>query len=356
KDIKDLFLGSGAGTDAYSVIEQGRVDILLQASTKERRAIFEEAAGTSRFKAKKVETLRQLERGDQKLQRLNDIIAEVEKQLRSVKLQAAKAQRAVEYNDRLRELRTAIGLHEYQEISARLQEETAVLQRLRAGLEEKARQATEWDSQIKRLEEVLHRTEETVHEYESALATARESIAAAETTLTHERALLADLQTGLSRAQIQLIDLAERVTELGSARKKAADAVLEAERDSAERCQQVAALDSELSATTARLRGLDSQVETDKAEHLEQMRQAARLQNEAASFKAQLAGLRRERERLRHKNTQATEHLSSLDSELNQLVEAEESIQRRIADTKQEWTTQKRERQELRESFEQGQQ
>src|SRR5438128_6532554 len=127
KDIKDLFLGSGAGTDAYSVIEQGRVDVLLQASTKERRVIFEEAAGISRFKAKKVETLRRLERVDQNLQRLKDIIDEVEKQLRSVKLQAAKAERFQEYSNRLRELRVALGLHEFGRFNERLTAETAVL-------------------------------------------------------------------------------------------------------------------------------------------------------------------------------------------------------------------------------------
>src|ERR1700680_899454 len=55
KDVKDLFLGSGAGSDAYCIIEQGRVDVLLQASAKDRRTIFEEAAGISRFKAKKTE-------------------------------------------------------------------------------------------------------------------------------------------------------------------------------------------------------------------------------------------------------------------------------------------------------------
>src|SRR5437870_4905782 len=54
RDIRDLFLGSGAGQGAYSVIEQGRVDALLQASHKDRRIIFEEAAGISRFKARKV--------------------------------------------------------------------------------------------------------------------------------------------------------------------------------------------------------------------------------------------------------------------------------------------------------------
>src|SRR5713101_2160910 len=105
KDIKELFLGSGAGADAYCVIEQGRVDVFLQASTKERRTVFEEAAGISRFKAKKIETLRKLERVDQNLQRARDIIDEVEKQLRSVKFQAAKAQRYQEYSKRLKDLR-----------------------------------------------------------------------------------------------------------------------------------------------------------------------------------------------------------------------------------------------------------
>src|SRR5215831_8646536 len=134
KDIKDLFLGSGAGNDAYSIIEQGRVDVLLQASTKERRIIFEEAAGISRFKAKKTETLRKLERVDQNLQRLKDILDEVEKQLRSVRLQAAKAQRYQEHSSRLKELRVGLGLQEYGEVAGRLQAETTVLDGLRAGL------------------------------------------------------------------------------------------------------------------------------------------------------------------------------------------------------------------------------
>src|SRR5438552_1517758 len=84
KDIKEMFLGSGAGTEAYCIIEQGRVDVLLQASTLERRAIFEEAAGISRFKAKKIETLRKLEHVEQNLLRLQDILEEVDRQLRSV--------------------------------------------------------------------------------------------------------------------------------------------------------------------------------------------------------------------------------------------------------------------------------
>src|SRR5438105_2525311 len=91
KDIKDLFLGTGAGAGAYCIIEQGRVDALLQASQDDRRAIFEEAAGVSRYKAKKIECMRRLERVGQNLARLQDILTEVEHQLRGVRLQAAKA-------------------------------------------------------------------------------------------------------------------------------------------------------------------------------------------------------------------------------------------------------------------------
>src|SRR5438128_2464376 len=138
KDIKDLFLGSGAGHNAYSIIEQGKVDVLLQASTRERRTIFEEAAGISRFKAKKVETLRKLERVDQNLSRLKDIIEEVEKQLRSVKLQASKAQRYQEHSERLKELRLGLGLQEYHQFTRQVDEQTAVLEQMRAELEERA--------------------------------------------------------------------------------------------------------------------------------------------------------------------------------------------------------------------------
>src|SRR5262245_14106419 len=132
KDIKDLFLGSGAGTDAYCIIQQGQVDILLQTAPRERRTIFEEAAGISRFKAKKTETLRRLERVEANLARLRDILDEVEKQLRSVRLQASKAQRYQEYSARLKELRVAASLCEYHNLSAALLTEEAELARMRA--------------------------------------------------------------------------------------------------------------------------------------------------------------------------------------------------------------------------------
>ncbi len=116
KDVRDLFRGTGVGTDAYSLIEQGKVDKLLQASPRDRRAIFEEAAGISRFKAKKLEAQRRLERVDQNLLRLSDIVEEVGNRLRSVRSQAAKARRYREYSDRLQQLRTQVAMTEWRAV------------------------------------------------------------------------------------------------------------------------------------------------------------------------------------------------------------------------------------------------
>src|SRR3954467_6945445 len=113
KDIKEMFLDTGVGVDAYSVIEQGRVAALLEANPAERRLIFGGAAGISKFKAKKKEAVRKLEKTDQNLLRVNDIVEEVERRLRSVKIQAGRARTYQEHSTRLKELRLTYALQEY---------------------------------------------------------------------------------------------------------------------------------------------------------------------------------------------------------------------------------------------------
>ncbi len=217
KDIKDLFLGSGAGTDAYCIIEQGRVDVLLQASTKERRTIFEEAAGISRFKAKKMETLRRLERVDQNLERLRDIVEEVEKQLRSVKLQAAKAQRFQEYNTRLRSLRVDMGLKEYRQLTEQLSAASGLLDGLKSDLERQFALASAWEQELTQLDQELGHLDESAREREAETTTAARQIDLARGTLTHEWAAVAELESDLQKTRQQLAALNVLVAERSSA-------------------------------------------------------------------------------------------------------------------------------------------
>jgi len=117
RDIKDLLSGTGLGTQAYSIIEQGRVESLLQSTSFQRRAIFEEAAGISRFNAKKQEILKRLERVEQHLIRLSDKVNETESQLKTAKAQAGKAQLYRQYTARLQELRIQSSLFDYRKNS-----------------------------------------------------------------------------------------------------------------------------------------------------------------------------------------------------------------------------------------------
>ena len=146
KDIRSLFRGTGVGSDAYSLIEQGKVDQMLQASPRERRSIFEEAAGISRFKAKKIEAQRRLERVEQNLLRLSDIVEEVDSRLRSVRSQATKARRYREYRDRLQQLRTQVGLSDWRQLTGQLEAIEAQRDRLRDEADEQAAQAESLDS------------------------------------------------------------------------------------------------------------------------------------------------------------------------------------------------------------------
>ncbi len=125
KDIRELFMDTGVGTEAYSVIEQGRVDRLVQSNPVDRRIIFEEAAGISKYKARRKEAQRKLERTEQNLLRVADIIEEVEKRLRSVKLQAGKARNFQEYDQKLRELQSTRSMAEYHRLATGIKDNTS---------------------------------------------------------------------------------------------------------------------------------------------------------------------------------------------------------------------------------------
>ena len=93
KDISELLMGTGIGTESYSIIEQGKMDLVLSSKPEDRRFVFEEASGITKFKSKKKEALRKLEQTEQNLLRINDIILEVKRQITSIERQARKAEK-----------------------------------------------------------------------------------------------------------------------------------------------------------------------------------------------------------------------------------------------------------------------
>ncbi len=128
RDIHELFMDTGLGSKAYSIIEQGKIGMILSSKPADRRAIIEEAAGITKYKARRRQTSLKLEAAQQNLLRVNDIIHEVEKQLESLKRQAGKARRYRAVRDEMQGIeRVLYGLRfvELEEVSRSLAERLA---------------------------------------------------------------------------------------------------------------------------------------------------------------------------------------------------------------------------------------
>lgn len=118
KDITDLLYDSGVGKDGYSIIGQGKVEEIISSKPEDRRSIFEEATGIAKFKARKVESERKLEKHRENLSRLNDILYEVERRLGPLKRQSEDAKKYLELRDTLKDLEVNAYIYQYEHASA----------------------------------------------------------------------------------------------------------------------------------------------------------------------------------------------------------------------------------------------
>lgn len=155
KDVRELFVDTGLGANAYAVLEQGKIDAVLRANPVDRRALFEEAAGIQRFRLRKKEAARKLEKVDQNLLRVADLMAELEKRERSLKAQAGRARSYMQLTGRLTELKTiqflAAGAQmasRFAELRERLESARVEDKRTETQLDETTRAVTERDSAV----------------------------------------------------------------------------------------------------------------------------------------------------------------------------------------------------------------
>lgn len=117
KDVTELFMGTGVGAEAYSLVQQGRVDLVVSAKPDDRRMIFDEAAGITKYKSRKREAQGKLKETDDNLLRINDIVVEVKRQISSIERQAQKAQRYKEEFDKLKGLEQILAAFQMNELA-----------------------------------------------------------------------------------------------------------------------------------------------------------------------------------------------------------------------------------------------
>ncbi len=319
KDIREMFLDTGIGVDAYSLIEQGRVSALLDSSNYDRREIFEEAAGISRFKQRKKEALRKLEKTDQNLGQSNLVLEEVEKQLRSVKMQAGRARNYQEYAARLKELRSAYVMQEYDGLHKKLMVQTELLDgvvdqlaAVRRDLESKRTRQAELQMELEGAQESARKAE-------------RELLAAqSERQSTQQRGDFARQQVAQLREQSALIerrqaDLGERVAAKTEdvARHEGTLQGIDAKLSAHQAAVQEAVGKQETAAKA--IAGLNRSVDEHKSRAIDLMRQVARLHTEINSHRITQENLANQRVRLEQRKAVIDQQIAELKTKVAEL-------------------------------------
>ncbi|MBI2346793.1 MAG: chromosome segregation protein SMC [Deltaproteobacteria bacterium] len=327
KDIVDLFLGTGTGTKAYSIVEQGRIGQIVTSRPEERRFFIEETAGISKVKHRKEAALLKMVATRANIERLRDLIAELERQLGNLARQAKKAERYREYQEELKAVELACAAHQWiawrgelSEVEARLaaaaEQEAggaATLSEREATLETSQLELAALEREVTKLQETAYALQNTIHLHEAEIQRAESGLAEAaafrraeegaietiEAQRTQWQRELADANSAKVAADLSMATAAERVSANETAVQAATVRQAEGRRQE-EEAQQ--ALIAGVRAISERQAGME-QVTRRKTETTAALRQAeertaiienalARLQTRIGEGQGALAGRR----------------------------------------------------------------
>jgi len=168
KDINELLMDTGIGKEAYSIIGQGKVKAILSGQATDRRELFEEAAGISKHKQRKEKAVDKLETTQQKIQRVEDILSELERQLSTVSKEAEKAEEYKEYQEQLKDIEVNLLLNKYEDLEKELDDKIAAKQKLSYRVTQTKAEAEEYQLQLdnkqEELDEITSQIEDERHE------------------------------------------------------------------------------------------------------------------------------------------------------------------------------------------------
>ncbi|MCP4353344.1 MAG: chromosome segregation protein SMC [Desulfobacterales bacterium] len=267
KDIHNIFLGSGMGAKSYSIIQQGNIGAITDAGPEERRLFIEEAAGITRYKQQKNETIRKIDATNQNLVRVKDIISEVERQMAGVKRQAKKAERYKNYQEHIRKLDILLAFHYSDELAGQIQEtaeflkglkeadfeHTSKLNKLDAAVEEIKIQRTRKNQEISRQKSDKFETQRKIDKNENDLEHLKKEVERLgneseelKSAHRHLEEKNKNIQVEIAQVEEENISLKEKIEEVKS--------VLDKERsDSQAINEQLSKLNMELDVSKKRL-------------------------------------------------------------------------------------------------------
>ncbi|MDQ6860368.1 MAG: chromosome segregation protein SMC [Verrucomicrobiota bacterium] len=259
KDIQALFADTGVGRSAYSIMEQGKIDLILSSRPEDRRTVFEEAAGITKYKGQKKEALRKLEATEGNLLRVSDIIKEVKRQIGSLQRQAGKARRYQTLMTDLQVLDTHHSRGKLQELEAEL---------------------TRCNEEIGRFAEREHTTLSQIEENENELASKRGELDSTDARIGDARAEVQRLHSEMAAHRSRIEFNRQRAQEITELMERYASDIAAAEGKRTQQATEIQEADALIERTTRLLESKQEEL-ADLNERAASMR-AARSEREAA--------------------------------------------------------------------------
>ncbi len=312
KDIRELFMDTGVGARAYSILEQGQIEQLLNASKTDRRIVFEEAAGISKYKAHKKEALRKLQRTEQNLLRLADILGEVTKQLRSVKYQAGKARNYLRYTQRLKELQVNYSLAEYAKNQALLREKEAGLAQEQELFERLTAETAKEDNLISGLRQKLTETKNKLNSTGNLLVAVQSKIEQSLQRIEFLRARISELQQRKKSAGERIARLREQENLFKVDSSRLRGELAESEKTHEEKSRAAEQAEKAVQTISAECTSLEAELEDEKSGVIDIVRRTAQLHNEIQSISVYRNNLSSQKDRLSGRAKHAHAELEKL--------------------------------------------
>ncbi|MBP1156044.1 MULTISPECIES: chromosome segregation protein SMC [unclassified Paenibacillus] len=340
KDITELFMDTGIGKEAYSIIGQGRIEEILSTKSEDRRGIFEEASGIVKYKSRKKETEKKLQETEQNLLRIHDLVTELEDQLDPLRIQSEKAVRFKELKEQLKSSEIAMYVYQIEQIYATWTETNAQLEELRQAQLELSGYVSVHDAQLETDRLETRQLEESIEQLQEHLLQLSEDFEKCE----GHGEVLKERKKNYAANRNQL-ELTVRQQEQRLLDKEAEIAGL---RDKLEVIAgRLSETEAKLKAEEDRLLGVTgglSSAEEDrlKSELLEVLNDAANARNEARYAEQQLETLTRRMDRLGDEHRKwaeqqksITERKAKLEQRLQEAVDGIAEVRNRYLELSQ---------------------
>ncbi|MFC1508543.1 chromosome segregation protein SMC [Candidatus Omnitrophota bacterium] len=369
RDINELFMGTGIGTSAYSLIEQGRIDQILSSKPEDRREVFEEASGITKYKSKRKEALRRLEGTEQNLLRINDIIAEVKRQINSIERQARKAERYKEKYEELKKLELKLSRIDLEMLNQKLSESNANLDERRAREVELNSELQKLTVNLSELNTKRAEVEDRRLEFKSSIIEIDFNISKSKDKLLLNRERIDELKNkrvdlkaeieksegSIDSQEREVASLREKVTVLASEGIERADLLSKKEKRLQEISKDILKHETNISTSkanvidvvskTSKLRNQIAQITTNLSTHdarlirleteIETLREEKdSLETKLEEVRAEAGSVEKEIELLKKKRREVSLMISDMTSRIEELIERSKDTHKSLATNK----------------------